>query len=533
MTRSARAPALLLCLLFALLLAGGLVLPAVAQGTPEPERVPFVIQLPPGAWALIPLDGQAIPTGEWTYDSEAGQYSVSFWQWVATATPLATPVDATDTPTVTPSATPTATLTPTATATPTASTTPSATPTRTLTPTATQTASSTPTPTVQSPSGSATPTPESGIPTLPPATSEKPDGQCYAGAGSALKLRSGPGTSYAQIGTIANAERVLVLDVVFVDVGSRTDEWAHVRRTNATGASKDQVGYMAIFYAGDELASYPDPDACLEVRFPPPETAYGALVTVGADKATINDMVSIVEGAGRKSALTIVLDGSIAQTFYGRALIIWRIWPDCPSFSDPPATAAQKRHALAVALTPHNYFDAIQLLNECVFSDSAYLVAYTRESLRLAHAQWPGKVIVPWVWSSGAIPLNWLDDMRPLLHEMRVSSDWFGVNSYPVRDNIPLSQVDPWTDWTTWRFRMAQAAIPDEDEPLFYISEAGAGMGNMALTPGDAAAFASRVDGDVAVVTYWHLSPPGGAWPLANLWDRVRTVFGAVVAALQ
>ena len=80
---------------------------------------------------------------------------------------------------------------------------------------------------------------------------------------------------------------------------------------------------------------------------------------------------------------------------------------------------------------------------------------------------------------------------------------------------------------------MAQAAIPDEDEPLFYISEAGAGMGNTALTPGDAAAFASRVDGDVAVVTYWHLSVPSGAWPDANLWDRVRTVFSAVVAALK
>jgi hypothetical protein len=238
-------------------------------------------------------------------------------------------------------------------------------------------------------------------------------------------------------------------------------------------------------------------------------------------------------GGGRGPPLTVVLDGSIAQAFDDRALIIWRIWPDCPSFADPPVQAAQKRHQLAVALTPHGYFDAIQLTNECVFPSADYLIAYTAESLRLARSQWPGKVIVPWVWSSGAIPLDWLPAMRPLLRDMKQHGDWFGVNCYPVRDGVPLSQVDPWTDWTTWRWRMAQAAIPDEDEPRFYISEAGAGEGNMALTPGDAAAFARRADGAVAAVTYWHLSPPGGAWPNANLLDCVRMVFEAVVGAVK
>lgn len=56
----------------------------------------------------------------------------------------------------------------------------------------------------------------------------------------------------------------------------------------------------------------------------------------------------------------------------------------------------------------------------------------------------------------------------------------------------------------------------------------------MALTPGDAAAFARQIDGEVCVVTLWHLSPgsPEGPWPLANLWDRVEAMFRAVTKAL-
>lgn len=55
----------------------------------------------------------------------------------------------------------------------------------------------------------------------------------------------------------------------------------------------------------------------------------------------------------------------------------------------------------------------------------------------------------------------------------------------------------------------------------------------MALTPGDAAAFARRVDGRVCVVTLWHLSQPGGVWPEANLWASARAVFEAIAGAVR
>lgn len=377
-----------------------------------------------------------------------------------------------------------------------------------------------------------TPTPESGIPTQPPATSTKPDGQCYAGAGTALKLRSGPGTTYGQIGTVASAERVLVLDVVFVDVGSRTDEWAHVRRTSATGASANQEGYMAILYNNEALADYTDYDACLEVRFPEPETAYGLTVTVGADKATARQMVDIVAGAGREPALVVVMDVSMAAAFNDSAYVIWRPWPDCPSFDATPADSVRTRLDYIDAVTRFDDFDALQISNECIYPSPQYLNLWTLEALKQARLRYPGKTIIPWVFAPGVFEPSWVPALHDALADMAAHGDMAGLNLYPARANVPLSTRDAWTVWTTWRYELIDAVMEPDAMPCWAITEAGAGDGNMALTPADAAAFVRQIDGDVCVVAFWHLSPPGGAWPDANLWDRVSVVFGAVVAAL-
>ena len=81
---------------------------------------------------------------------------------------------------------------------------------------------------------------------------------------------------------------------------------------------------------------------------------------------------------------------------------------------------------------------------------------------------------------------------------------------------------------------MIRAVMPSDAAPCFAITEAGAGDGNMRLTPSDAAAFVRQIDGNVCVVTFWHLSPldPPGPWPLANIADSYRVVFNAIAAVL-
>jgi len=265
------------------------------------------------------------------------------------------------------------------------------------------------------------------------------------------------------------------------------------------------------------------------------KTAWGVLTTVGADKATVQKMIDIVQGAGRTPALTVVMDASMAAAFNGSAYVIWRPWPDCPSFDATPAASVRARLDYIDIVTRFSDFDALQITNECLFPSPQYLNLWTLEALRQGRERWPGKVLIPWVFAPGVFEPSWVPLIRPALADMAAHGDLFGLNLYPARAGVPLSTRDAWTIWTTWRYEMIRAQMEAGAAPCFAVTEAGAGDGNMALTPGDAAGFASGIDGDVCVVTLWGLFPPDppGPWPLANLWDRVGTVFSAVVAALK
>ena len=348
----------------------------------------------------------------------------------------------------------------------------------------------------------------------------------------ATNVRSGPGTDKPKVASIGAGETVQVLSVSAAASGFY---WAQTAR--------GWVAFYVVASAAWWVSAEPGQgELCADLETwpagldaPPGSTAWGVLTTVGADKATVQRMIDIVHGAGRTPALTVVMDASMAAAFDDQAYVIWRPWPDCPAMLDDVAASVRARLDYIDVVTLHRSFDALQLTNECLWPSPGYLNAWTLEALRQARTRYPSKAIIPWVFAPGTFEQSWVPLIEPALADMAAHGDLFGLNLYPARAGVPLSTRDAWTIWTTWRYEIIRAQMEPGADPCFAVTEAGAGDGNMALTPGDVAGFAARIDGDVCVVTLWHLSPesPEGPWPLANLWDRARAIFDAIVASVD
>ncbi|WP_162909613.1 SH3 domain-containing protein [Aggregatilinea lenta] len=344
--------------------------------------------------------------------------------------------------------------------------------------TSTPVPTATATPVATEPSGPVgTPTPESGVAPVP--TSE--DGKaCTVTLLEGSMIRAGAGTGYVATGSATAGEPLEISRVV----ADSAYAWGqHDRGWTALYTLSESAWRVGVW--GSEGETCLDVPGWTEVGLdvPPYATAWGVLTTVGADKATVQEMVDIVKGAGRMPALTVVMDASMAVAFDDQAYVIWRPWPDCPEMLDDVAASVQARLDYVDLVTRHSGFDALQLTNECLWPSPSYLNAWTLEALRQAWTRWPGKQIIPWVWAPGTFQIEWLPTLRPALMDMAAHGDLFGLNLYPARVGVPLSTRDAWTIWTTWRYEMIQAQFEPGADPCFVVTEAGAGDGNMPLTP--------------------------------------------------
>ncbi|HML22081.1 MAG TPA: hypothetical protein PKD09_10545 [Aggregatilinea sp.] len=373
-----------------------------------------------------------------------------------------------------------------------------------------------------------TPTPESEITPAPTSAATK---SCTVTLLENSMIRSGPSEAYAAVGSVYASDP---LTIVAVATGGNYVWGQHARGWTALYTRSESAWRIGVWGSEGE--------ACLDVPgwtaaglgVPPYATVWGVLTTVGADKATVQKMIDIVAGAGRTPALTVVMDASMAAAFDAQAYVIWRAWPDCPAMLDDVAASVRARLDYIDQVTRHSSFDALQLTNECAWPSPSYLNAWTLEALSQARARWPDKTIIPWVWAPGTFDLEWLPVIRPALAEMAAHGDLFGLNLYPARAGVPLSTRDLWTVWTTWRYEMIRVLMEPGADPCFAVTEAGAGDGNMALTPGDAGAFVAGIDGDVCVVTLWHLSPADspGPWSKANLSGELKRLTESIMLTL-
>lgn len=195
---------------------------------------------PPGDYAVIPLGGQAVTPGIFTY----GAYRV----WVGT-TPSPTPTP-TASPTSTPTASPSMTPTPSVAA--------------TVAPSATNTPTYTPSPTTatQTPTDTHTPIPTTVV-----------QPECYGTVITtlALNVRNGPSTQNTVIAKAQPGQRWRLYEVVYASDQPGADEWVKVQLGDG------RTGWLAAYYQGQTWVRYEDTPDCLLVRFPggvevPPDT---------------------------------------------------------------------------------------------------------------------------------------------------------------------------------------------------------------------------------------------------------------------
>lgn len=432
-------------------------------------------ELPPGDYALVPLDGQAVTPGAYRYDSPQGRYQVEVRSsGDATMAPTAT-----TTPTTAPE-TPEVTVTPP----------PSRTP--VLTPSATPSATPTATP---SPTGFSTPTPEgpTATPGSPPTVTVEPkpapcEGVVVNQAG--LNVRANHSTSAAVVGSLS-ADAVAVIDRFYV-VRDGREEWAHI-------VAPVQGWVAAIFYDGRRMLAWPEdvnderaiwclpPYVTVEwATNPPPSSAnprglhlifsaprepvLATLPALGTLKATDGAEWGLVEGKKRR--------GDALATVYR---VLYTSWGklDCPpgwgvgdpvqaanAWYDMLHTVWASRGLLGQVEGPggqlHRVVDYFEYRNECVFA-GAWEVAFDRQMLRRASAA--GICLLAFSDAPGTPELAQFAQRRPVLDEMVTQPCRPGVRHgialhiYFGRNSGP---------WLFGRWRLFRQAVGTKYDALAY-----------------------------------------------------------------
>lgn len=451
-------------------------------------------ELPPGDYALVPLEGQLVTPSEYTYEGTQGRYRVE----VRSAMDVTMAPEATRTPTVTPNA-------PEPSVTPSPSRTPVLAPSATFTPTATLTASPTSSATA-TPNGILTPTPEGPTATPGPSSTAtvepKPalcEGVVVNQAG--LNVRAAPSTNAAVVGTLSG-DAVAVIDRFYI-VSDDREEWAHL-------TSPVNGWVAAVFYNGRRLLAWPEdvtdgeraiwclpPYVTVEWASnppptPPPQSAnprglhliYSALPepvletlpALGTLKATDGAEWALVEGKRRRGdALTTVY--RVLYTAWGKL--------DCPpgwGVGDPVAAADAwydmlhtvwaSRGLLGLVEGPggrsFRVTDRFEYRNECLFVGD-WEVAFDRQMLRRATAV--GICLLAFSDAPGTPELAQFAQRRPVLDEMLARpcrpGEWHGIalHIYFGRDSGP---------WLFGRWRLfRQVAGAKYDALTYWFTEYG------------------------------------------------------------
>lgn len=276
-----------------------------------------------------------------------------------------------------------------ATVTPLPTVTPTLTPTRTATPTATVTAMPTQPP--------ANPTPTQEVTALPPLTprptNPPPDeAMCMAGVrSSALNIRAAASTTAAVVGKLAQSERVAI-DALFVrypEGSVNREEWGHLA---------DGRGWIALWYAGSQLAVLDDSPACWEIAITyasaKPAWLFG-LHLIHSARAEVLNMpeLGLVKGTDGTEALIRALTRSRPDV-----LVLWRNLSTSAGVRDCPPSWGQgdarlvadgwwtEQYSTWRARGLLGYVDYYEIINECGAPDWRWENTFWQRVLERASA---------------------------------------------------------------------------------------------------------------------------------------------------
>lgn len=373
-----------------------------------------------------------------------------------------------------------------------------------------------------------TPTPESGITPAPTAAPKA----CTVTLLENSMIRSGPGTSYAAVGSGYAGDP---MDITQAAAGGDYVWGQHARGWTALYTRSTQTWRVGVW--GSEGETCLDVPGWTAAGLGAPgfvNTAYGFTVVTGANRDELLDAGRILQAAGIQPVATVTCENDAARALYAAQWWVnyrpcWSTVGDLPVESLSPEDSARARVAQVLWEMGDTPATTVQITNEWQPASpqyaNAWIVAAMDECVKR------GVRCIPVVFAPGNPDIGWLEQMRPAMRAIRAGGGYLGYNSYPVI-NAKLSNLNAFTLWTTYRFRLWRNWL-GEDMPQVFISEAAEYRGDSPPDVGDMASYGVNVQGEVAAVCVWYFGHPLAAWQNAVLNGMARHLAGLWVAALQ
>lgn len=448
-----------------------------------PPVINVPLALPPGRYAVLPLDGQQI-TGSSAVEIDEQRWSFDYWQQlpITPGVPSSTPVLELTTQPSQPS--PSATTVPTV---------------------APPVATSTPlygTPGTPPPTWTPSPT-AIGTPEPTPTQEQKCFGTVIEGP---LRVRSSPTTA-----SLANVlGTVPAGDILALEGRTADGDWYVVYWQPGV------TGYVWANLIG--IA----PDANCDWLPVVSRTSPGVFVTVGANRDELIAFGEQVKAAGRQPAATVYCEPEAARVLAGAGWLIGLrpCLPDAPDLSLPPEASARQRVDQSLANVGSTPYDYLVLTNEVVWPSLEYARDWTLAAVTYADALQVR--IVPCVWGTGNFNQDVLEVLWPALVAMRDGGHRLGFNIYPFEEGVRLAAITSYTKWTTWGYRQWIHDLPAGLET--WVAETAASWGNVPPDFDDIARHWRLVDDQLDVVCYWYDGVPLTNWAPANLRGQLGTL---------
>ena len=251
----------------------------------------------------------------------------------------------------------------------------------------------------------------------------------------------------------------------------------------------------------------------------------GVWVGPGADISELIEFGNQLYAAGYKPAATVYGANEHAKTLYLAGwTIALRPWiGDCPELYGDPVASANKwvdKAISAIGDTPYNW---LVLSNECAWPSAEWLKAWIDTAVNKA-AEWGVKAIVPVVFNPGAPELDWVATVAQAYRDSPMPACW-GMNLYPAKQGVSLSQRDDWTQWTTFRYELYRNTL---DGIPMCVTEAARSDGSEAPDFDDIARFVKAYSDDFEWLTLWYDAMPLGHWPDATLRGKLSQLTEAL-----
>jgi hypothetical protein len=326
---------------------------------------------------------------------------------------------------------------------------------------------------------------------------------------------------------LAKDVRVTISQVQYYDQSpTRVDEWVKIT------ASGNRAGWAAAYFDNQEYIVYDTTQACMDVRFPTLETSWGIWVGTGADRAELLRFGNTIKQAGRTPVATVYGENDAAVALHNADWIVaLRPWyadgDGCANGADPKAAAA-KRWETARALTATIPHDWLVLTNECIWPSAVYARDWISEIAARAGAAHVR--VVPVVFSTGTPALDWWPVLYPALEQLRDAGGCLGLNLYPAVPGMLLTDPNPQTLWTVYRWRLFEQMLPKGLS--LCVTEFAAGVGEQSPDFYDTEAFMVRADGHFAWATGWLDSMPLPPWQQATMRGKLDSFAQAIRKAI-